>query len=170
MQSRTLAVLGVSAAMVLGSFSLAGQAAEKKELTYVKTYSKSISKSSFMIEDVPNHEVMQEIKLHQLRYSGTDFKPVEEWVHVQSDQTDGSGTHKGYFFFVLEGGDQAYGTFDGRHKTLTQGDAWSSSWEGSYRYLGGTGKYKHIKGAGTYKGRASPKEPFYEEGREVIEY
>jgi hypothetical protein len=171
MQSRTLAVSGLSLAMVLGSYALAGQAAEKRELTYVKTYSKSISKSSFMIEDVPNHEVMQEILLQQSRYSGTDFKPVEEWIHIHTDQADGSGSHKGYFFIVLEGGDQTYGTFDGRHKTLTQADgAWSSTWEGSYRYLGGTGKYKHIKGAGTYKGRASPKEPFYEEGRETIEY
>lgn len=169
MQFRTMTVLGL--AMALGSLSFCVQAAEKKELTYVKTYAKTVSKSSFMVEDAPNHEILQEVKLHQSRYSSPDFKPVEEWIHVQTDQTDGSGSHKGYFLWVFEGGDQAYGMFDGRHKTLNQADgAWSSTWEGTYRYLGGSGKYKHIRGAGTYKGRASPKEPFYEEGRETIEY
>ena len=170
MQSRIVATLGVSLALALGAFSFAAQA-EKRDLTYVKTYSKSISKSTVVVEDVPNHEVLQEVLLQQSKYSGADFSPTEEWIHVQTDQTDGSGTHKGYFFMVLEGGDQAYGTFDGRHKTLNAADgAWSSTWEGSYRYLGGTGKYKRIKGTGTYHGRASPKEPFHEEGRETIEY
>jgi hypothetical protein len=171
MKSNTFAVLSVIVAVALGAHAATGGAAEKKELTYVKTYSKSISKSSFNIDDVPNHEVMQEVLLQQSKYSGSDFKPVEEWIHVQTDQTDGSGSHKGNFFLILQGGDQTYGTFDGKHKTVVQKDgAWASTWEGTYRYLGGTGKYKNIKGAGTYKGRASPKEPFYEEGRETIEF
>ena len=171
MKSLTSAVLGVIVALALGSFSFMSQAAEKKELSYVKTYSKSISKSSFAIDDVPNHEVMQEILLQQSKFSSADFKPIEEWIHIQTDQTDGTGSHKGYYILIHQGGEQTYGTFEGRHKTVAKDDgSWASTWEGTYRYVGGTGKYKNIKGAGTYKGRASPKEPFYEEGRETIEY
>jgi len=171
MKARPSAVLGVIVAVALASFGFSGQAAEKKELSYVKTYSKSISKSSFSIDDVPNHEVVQEVLLQQSKFSSPDFKPTEEWIHIQTDQTDGTGTHKGYYIMFHQGGEQTYGTFDGRHKTVTKDDgSWASTWEGTYRYVGGTGKYKNIKGSGTYKGRASPKEPFYEEGRETIEY
>jgi len=171
MKFRTSAVLGAIVAATLGFFGPLGHTAEEKDLSYVKTYSKSISKSTFSIDDVPNHEVVQEILLQQSKFSGSDFKPIEEWIHIQTDQTDGTGTHKGYYIMFHQGGEQTYGTFDGRHKTVTKADgSWESTWEGTYRYVGGTGKYKNIKGAGTYNGRASPKEPFYEEGRETIEY
>src|SRR5262249_24336637 len=169
MKFGTSALLGVILAVTLGSVGLISHAAEKKDLTYVKTYSKSISKSSFAIEDVPNHEIVQELLAQHSKFSGADFQPIEEWIHIQSDQTDGTGTHKGYYIFIFPGGEQGYGTFDGKHKTVTKDDgSWASTWEGTYRYLGGTGKYKNIKGNGAYKGRASPKEPFFEEGRETI--
>lgn len=171
MKSRTSAVLGVIVGVALGSLGLSVQAAEKKELTYVKTESRSVSKSAFAINDVPNHEVVQEILLQNSKFSSPDFKPVEEWIHIQTDQTDGTGSHKGYYIMFHRGGDQTYGTFEGTHKTVAKDDgSWATTWEGTYRYVGGTGKYKNIKGAGTYKGRASPKEAFYEEGREQIEY
>jgi hypothetical protein len=147
------------------------QAAQKKEISYIKTYSKSISKSSFAIDNVPNHEVVQELILQKSRFSSPDFAPEEEWIHLQTDQTDGTGSHRGYYIEIHPGGEQTYGTFDGTHKTVAKDDgSWSSTWEGTYRYVGGTGKYKNIKGGGTYRGRASPKEPFYEEGRQTIEY
>lgn len=171
MKSRTATLLALIAAAALGCWGLPGHAAQKLELTYVKTYSKSISKSSFAIDDMPNHEVVQEILLQRSKFSNPTFQPAEEWIHIQTDQADGTGSHKGYYVLVHEGGEQAYGTFEGKHKTVTKDDgSWASTWEGTYRYVGGSGKYKNIKGSGTYKGRASPKEPFYEEGRETIEY
>ena len=169
--SRSAALLAVITALALGCSAQIGQAAEKKEVTYVKTSSKSVSKSSFMIDDVPNHEVVQEVLLQYSKFSSPGFKPVEEWIHIQTDQIDGTGSHRGYYIEVHESGEQTYGTFDGRHKTVVKEDgSWASTWEGTYRYVGGTGKYKNIKGGGTYQGRASPKEPFYEEGRQTIEY
>jgi hypothetical protein len=149
MKSTASAVLGAILAAGLALSPVAAQAAQKKEVTYVKTYSKSISKSSFAIDDVPNHEVVQEVLLQKSKYSTPDFDPGEEWIHIQTDQTGGSGSHKGYYIEIHAGGEQTYGT---------------------YRYVGGTGKYKNIKGGGTYKGRASPQEPFHEEGRQTIEY
>ena len=160
MKSRAAAVLGVMLAVGLAYPSLSLQAAQKKEVTYVKTYSKTISKSSFAIDDMPNHEVVQEVLLQKSKFSSPDFEPVEEWIHIQTDQTDGTGSHKGYYIEIHSGGEQTYGTFDGKHKTVVKDDgSWASTWEGTYRYVGETGKYKSIKGAGTYQGRASPKEP-----------
>jgi hypothetical protein len=30
-----------------------------------------------------------------------------------------------------------------------------STWEGTYKIIGGTGKFKNIKGSGTYRGKAT---------------
>lgn len=156
-------------ALILSAPSL--QAAEKKELTYVKTEARTLSKSTMAISAAPNHEVVQEIQLHNARFSDPEFQPIEEVIYIHTDQTDGNGSHKGYYIMRHKSGEQTYGAFEGAHKTVVKDDgSWASSWQGTYRYLGGSGRYKNIKGQGTYKGRASPNEPFYEEGRETIEY
>ena len=145
--------------------------AEKRDQTYVKTGNRSISKSTITLTESPNHEVTQEVLLQNSKYSSPDFQVTEEWIYIHSDQIDGTGTHKGYYTYVLIGGEQAYGTFEGSHKTVAKEDgSWTSTWDGTYKYLGGTGKYKNIKGSGTYKGKVGSKEPFYEEGRDKIEY
>jgi hypothetical protein len=171
LKSAASVVVGAILAVGMGLSVVPAQAGQKKEMTYVKTYSKSTSKSSFAIDDVPNHEVVQEVVLQKSKFSSKDFDPVEEWIHIQTDQIDGSGSHKGYYIEIHPGGEQTYGTFEGTHKTVVKDDgSWTSTWQGTYRYVGGTGKYKQIKGGGTYTGRASPQEPFYEEGRQTIEY
>jgi hypothetical protein len=171
MSDRLTVLLSMLLAAGLALSGPSAHAGEKKEITYVKTYSQSFSKSTFTIGDVPNHEITQEVMRHVSKFSDPDFGPEEEWIHSQSDQIDGTGTHRGYYIQTHKGGEQTYGTFEGTHKTVAKEDgSWATTWEGKYRYVGGTGKYKNIKGTGTYKGRASPKEPIYEEGRETIEY
>jgi hypothetical protein len=145
--------------------------AEKKELTYVKTGNRSLSKSAITLSESPNHEVSQELLLQTSKYNDAEFSPTEEWIYIHTDAVDGTGTHKGYYFFTHKNGDQTYGDFEGRQKTVANQDgSWVSTWEGTYRYLGGTGKYRSIKGSGTYEGKVGSKEPFKETGRERIEY
>jgi hypothetical protein len=157
-------------ALVTGAFSPPAEA-EKREMTYIKTESRSVSKSAVTLSDSPNHEVSQEVLLQKSKFSHPDFQVAQEWIYIHTDQLDGSGTHKGYYTFVHGGGEHSYGIFEGSHKTVARDDgSWLSTWEGTYRYLGGTGKYKNIKGNGTYKGKIGSKQPFYEEGREQIEY
>jgi hypothetical protein len=156
--------------LVLGFSSLSAQA-EKREQTSVKTNQRSVAKSTVTIGDVPNHEVLQETLISSIKYSNPDFKVNEEWVFSQTDQVDGSGTHRCYWIDFHQGGEQTYGTCEGAHKTVAKEDgSWLSTWEGKYRYQGGTGKFKNIKGAGTYKGKVGSKEPFIEEAREQVEY
>jgi hypothetical protein len=170
MKSSSILVAGIAAVLVMGSISFSVQA-EKREQTYVKTGSRSVSKSAMMLSESPNHEVSQEVLLQSSKYANPDFQLAEEWIYIHTDQIDGSGTHKGYYTYVHKDGEQTYGSFEGTHKTVAKEDgSWLSTWDGKYRYLGGTGKYKNIKGTGTYKGKVGSKEPFYEEGREQIEY
>jgi hypothetical protein len=158
------------AALIVGSASICAHA-EKREQTYVKTGARTLSKTSMTLTEAPNHEITQEIQLQSSKYANPDFPLDEEWIYLHTDQTDGTGTHKGYYTYVMKGGDQAYGDFEGTHKTVSKPDGtWLTTWEGTYRYLGGTGKYKNIKGSGTYKGQVGAKEPYHEEGRERIEY
>jgi hypothetical protein len=92
----------------------------------------------------------------------------ERGIEIHYDFVGGMGPHRGHF---LEDGEQVYGTFEGAVKTVAgQDGSWKSTWEGTYRYVGGTGKYKNIKGTGKYKGSIGSKEPFHEEGKETIEY
>ncbi len=153
------------------SLSIVADAAEKREQTCVKTNIRTLYKTVLPIGDVPNHELVQEANISDLKVSNPDFKVTEEWVYVQSDLRDGSGTQTGYFYDTHEDGSQDYGAFKGTVKTTVKGDgSWESSWEGTYQYVGGSGKFKNLKGAGKYKGKASSTEPAREECQETVEY
>jgi hypothetical protein len=148
-----------------------GAAAEKKEQTYVKENFRTPYKTSVMVGGSTNHEVGQEMTITNIKYSHPAFRVVEEWVLNQFDNTDGSGPHRGTYIDTHEDGSNTWGTYEGMQKTVVNADgSWESTWEGKYRYAGGTGKFKNIKGGGTYKGRATSKEPAREEGRETIEW
>ena len=147
------------------------QAAEKHAMTYTKTHVQTASKSTFEVGDVPNHNIVLEVSRHVSKFSDPRFSPTEEWVHSLTDEVDGSGTHRGQFIQHHEGGDRTYGTFEGRHSTVTKPDgSWAVNWEGTYKYLGGSGRHRDIRGAGTYSGRSTPAEPFFEQGKETVEY
>lgn len=146
-------------------------AAEKKEQTYVKENFRTASKSSVMIGGVSNHEVGQELVVSDIKYSNPAFQTRDEWTLNQFDYKDGSGPHRGTYIDTHQDGSHTYGTYEGSQKTVVNADgSWESTWEGKYRYVGGTGKFKNIKGSGTYKGKASSKDSPREEGRETIEY
>ncbi len=147
------------------------QAAEKHSMTYRKTEVQTVSRSTFEVGDVPNHNIVQEVSRHVSKFSDTRFNPTDEWVQSLTDEVDGTGTHRGQFIQFHPGGDRTYGSFEGRHATTTKTDgSWAVKWEGTYKYLGGSGRYRGIRGEGTYTGHSTPAEPFVEEGRETVEY
>lgn len=144
-------------------------AAEKREQTYTKTNMVTASRTVVVIGE--GHELTQELSIGDMKYSNPDFKVTHEWAFVHTDSIDGSGKITAYFVDFHEDGSQTYGTGEGTVKTTAEPDgSWESNWEGTYKYLGGTGKYENIKGDGRFKGRASSEEPPTEEGEEVVEY
>jgi hypothetical protein len=69
-----------------------------------------------------------------------------------SDLTKGNGPHQGYVKFEMEGG-SAMARWSGKVTTAMSAEgAPMTSFEGTYKYVGGTGEYQGIKGEGTYKG------------------
>jgi hypothetical protein len=155
----------------LSALTALDAAAERRDQTYVKSNYRTAAKSTIPIAEPPNHEVANELGISAMKYSSPDFKVTEEWNFNLSRGVDGTGQHQGQWVDFHSGGEQTYGSFEGTYKTTANADgSWETTWQGTYKYLGGTGKYKNIKGGGNYKGRISSSAPFHEEGREVIEY
>lgn len=160
-----LAAVGLALAVV------ASASAESFEQTSIKTNPRVITRSIMPLIDADNHEVGQEVVLSEIKFSHPAFKVKQEWVYSQFDFVGGSGPHRGIFVDVHEDGSQTFGTFEGGQKTVSNADgSWSSTWEGTYEYTGGTGKFKNIKGQGRYKGSISSSTEFREEGWEKGEY
>ena len=67
-------------------------------------------------------------------------------------------------------GSQTFGTYEGAVKTVSNPDgSCAATWEGTYKYTGGSGKFKNIKGAGTYSGKASSAGDLREDAKETVE-
>jgi hypothetical protein len=124
-----------------------------------------------MINDGSNHEVKQEVQVSDIVYSDPRFGKAEEVVYIVADEVDGSGPHRGHFTDTHADGSQCYGDFEGATRTVAKPDgSWVATWEGTYRYLGGSGICKGLRGSGKYKGGVSSSQPAREEGREVREF
>ena len=156
---------------VFCTISLIASAAEKIEQTYVKGNFRTVARSAIPLSDPPNREMGQELTLADIKYSHSSFKTKEEWAFTQFNYVGGSGPQWGTYVDVHEDGSQTFGRYEGSQKTISNADgSWTATWEGTYKYTGGTGKYKNIKGSGTYKGKATSAGDFREDGKETAEY
>jgi hypothetical protein len=156
-------VVDVIAAFVVVSLSFSAQAAEKKKVMGTNKYGPYISRTVVPKEylgpgDDPKHELVAlEIRRDTTTSSDPDWNETEQIVYNQSDSVAGTGTHRGYYVRLHQNGDTEYGTYEGTHKTTVKEDgSWeTTTWEGAYKIIGGTGKFKNIKGSGTYRGKAT---------------
>jgi hypothetical protein len=119
--------------------------------------------------DDPKHELVA-LMIHRetTTSSDPDHNETELIVYDQSDQVEGTGTHRGYYRRLFKNGDTDYGPTEGTQKTTVKEDgSWETTWEGTWKVTGGTGKFKNIKGGGTYRGKATAQEAFTEWEGEV---
>ena len=164
-------LVGMFAAIGIVFAAIGTASAEKFEQTSIKKNPRILTRSAMALNDVANHEIGQEIQLSDIKFTNLAFKVKEEWVYNQFDFVGGTGPHRGSFVDVHEDGNQTFGTYEGSQRTSTNSDgSWKATWEGTYKYTGGTGKFKNIKGHGTYKGSVSSNTEFLEEGWEKGEY
>jgi hypothetical protein len=70
-----------------------------------------------------------------------------------ADLTQGNGSHQGYVTFT-KGADKSLNRWNGRiTTTLSANNQPSTSFEGTWTKLSGTGRYEGVSGNGRYKGR-----------------
>ena len=111
--------------------------------------------------DDPKHDLVV-LAIYRATTTSSDpnsayLNESELMAYEQADEVAGTGTQRGYYVRFHKNGDTEYGTYEGTHKTTVKEDgSWEmSTWEGTYKIIGGTGKFKNIKGSGTYRGKAT---------------
>ena len=107
--------------------------------------------------DDPKHElVVLAIYRATTTSSDPDIDGTEFIAYEQADEVAGTGTSRGYYTRLHKNGDIDYGTYEQTHKTTVKEDgSWETTWEGTYKVIGGTGKFKNDKGSGTFRGKAT---------------
>ena len=156
----------------LASLSFSAQAAEKKKVMGTNKFGPPISRTVVPPGpgDDPKHElVVLAIYRATTTSPDADINGSELIVYEQADEVAGTGTQTGYFRRLYKNGDTDYGTFEGTHKTTVKEDgSWeTTTWEATWKSLGGTGKFKNIKGSGTERGKATAQESLGEFEGEV---
>jgi hypothetical protein len=152
-----IVISSVAAAVLVASSIFSTQAVEKKKISGVNNFGPHVSQSISSPGDVPNHEIVQSIRLDTVTSSDPDFNGSRYINYEQVDQVAGTGSHRGYGKQITKNGDEIYWKWEGSHQTVAKDGAWESTFQGTFQYVGGTGKFRNIKGSGTYKGTVSPK-------------
>jgi len=113
--------------------------------------------------DKPGHELTMARRMDTISYSDPTFSSGQAIVASVSDYTAGSGAHRGYFAITHPVGDRTFSSYEGMTKATPKpaGPA-EVTFEGTWRYTGGTGKFEGITGGGTYKGGLTPAGVAYE--------
>ena len=109
--------------------------------------------------DHPKHDlVVLEIRRDTTTSPDPDWNDTEQIVYLQADEVAGTGTHRGYYVRRHKNGDIDYGPYEGTHKsTFKEDGSWEgATFEGTWKFNGGTGRFKNVKGGGTYRGKATP--------------
>jgi hypothetical protein len=146
------------------------QAAEKKKVMGTNKFGPPICRTVVPLGpgDDPKHEL---VVLAIYRATTTSLNESELIAYEQADEVAGTGTQRGYFRRLYKDGDTDYGTYEGTHKTSFKEDgSWeATTWEVTWKSIGGTGKFKNIKGSGTSRGKATAQESL-EEFEGEVEY
>jgi hypothetical protein len=159
-------------AFVVVSLSFSAQAAEKKKVMGTNKWGPVICRTVVPLGpgDDPKHElVVLAIYRATTTSSDPDTDGTELIAYEQADEVAGTGTARGYFRRLHKNGDIDYGTYEQTHKTSFKEDgSWeATTWEATWKSLGGTGKFKNIKGSGTERGKATAQESLGEFEGEV---
>jgi hypothetical protein len=142
------------------SLSFSAQAGEKKKIMGTNKWGPHISRT--VVPPGPGDDPKHELVVLQISRATTtspdpDFDGTELIAYEQDDEVAGTGTQSGYYRRIHKNGDIDYGTFEGTHKTSFKEDgSWlETTWEGTWKAIGGTGKFKNTKGSGTERGKAT---------------
>ena len=167
--SRMTAV-GLVVMFVVASIGLSAQAAEKKKISGTNKRERIVSQTTVNPGDVPNHELVQGVRINSNTSSNADFNG-EAMAYYQDDHVAGSGSHRVYWTLTNKNGDRATLFSEGTHKTTTkEGGARETTWEGKCQWMGGTGKFKNIKGPCTYTGKANSEGVWINNWEGEVEY
>ena len=112
-----------------------------------------LSETKMMPGDDLSHEISFMRRLD--RDKNDQFGDGQASIINISDLVAGSGQHRGYRTVTSPNGDQAFAAYEGTTQAVAKGGA-EGTFQGKWRYTGGTGRFKGVTGGGTYTGEFTP--------------
>jgi len=154
---RSSAVLVFAVLVLLLSLVLSDNAsAEGKKVSGTAKSGPTLSQTTLLPGDVPQHEVVLVTRLQSWNSADPDWNNVQVTNFFFSDYTAGTGAHRGYNANVHPGGHRTFFGFEGKTTRTTNPDgSWEAKFEGKLWFTGGTGKFQGITGEGAYIGKAA---------------
>jgi len=112
--------------------------------------------------DRSDHDMILAIRTHAISSKDPDFDGSEQTVYALQDEYAHAGTQTGYFLYTLKSGEKIWAKFDSMDSTGGTREAWEVTYQGVFRFIGGTGKYATVHGGGHYQGKVRPTTGFDE--------
>lgn len=106
--------------------------------------------------DRADHELTLAIRTHAISSKSSDLDGSELTVYALHDEYSRAGSQLGYFLYTLKSGEKIWAKFDSVNSVAGTGDSWEATYQGVFRFIGGTGKYTAIRGGGHYQGKVRP--------------
>ncbi len=134
---------------------------------------KSISapfREAVRVGDHPSHELVLAVRTHAISSRSPDLDGSELTTYALQDEHAGSGAQTGYFLYALTNGERLWAKFESVSALTGTRDAWEVTYQGVFRFTGGTGRYAAIRGGGQYQGRVRPATGFEETFACAMEY
>jgi hypothetical protein len=103
--------------------------------------------------DRSDHLMILAIRTYVISSKDPDFDGSEQTVYAHHDEYGPSGTQDGYLLYTLKSGEKIWAKFN----SVDANDPASSetTYQGVFRFIGGTGKFVNIRGGGHYEGKAT---------------
>lgn len=120
--------------------------------------------------DRPDHELRLSIRNHRISSQDADFDESEQTAFSLEDVYAGSGPIVGYFMYTLKSGEKLWAKFDSITERTRTGANWEFNYQGTFRFVGGTGRYAAIRGGGHYRGKVTAEHGFEETSACSAEY
>jgi hypothetical protein len=134
------------------------------EMTYTQIHPVAVG-------DAEGHVLISNRATGTNRSTGRDkYMDEAEVANTEiADLTQGNGPHQGYVIFS-GGGDRTVNKWQGKITTVIGADKRpSTTFQGTWTKLTGTGRYAGVKGQGTYRGRMTSQNTYIVEWKGEIE-
>lgn len=155
MNANKFRIASVASALTL-LLASASALAGKIDCTNSKKTKQIVSTQSIEPGDRPDRRMTQYVRVDVLTSRQPDWDGAEQTVYGHTDTLAGAGASMGYTLTTLKSGEKVWYKWESILYPSKGGSEWEISFQGVFRFIGGTGKYKGIRGGGHYRGVATP--------------
>lgn len=136
--------------------------AAESDCSGTKKSKATLSREVIRPGDSPDHELTLAVRTHAISSKSAVLDGSELTVYAFHDEHRRTGRQTGCFLYRLQDDERIWAKFDSVNFFAGKGDSWEATYQGVFRFIGGTGKYTAIRGGGHYQGKVRPATGFEE--------